>query len=229
MFNKKCPRCNRKKEKDFDFCPYCGLDFRQSNRAKKEQDFGLLGSDDFDNFQAMPNMNIKMPFGMDGMFNSLLKEVDKQFREMDKEMSKERTDMEKVKKPNMNSISISISTASGKKPEIRVSTSGPGFETSQFKEADIKNELSDEKAKALAKLPKKEAEASVRRLSNKIIYELSLPGVSNIKDIIINKLENSVEIKAFSKDKAYFKLIPINLPILDYKLKDSKLVLEFKS
>lgn len=226
MFSKKCPRCNRKKEKDFDFCPYCGLDYRGEKRASKERDFGLLGQDD--NFSQMPAMNMKMPFGMDGLFNSLLKEVDKQFRELDREMTKEKP---VERKKDVNSISISISTATGKKPEIKIMTSGPEFQSmgKEIKEMKIKNNLSDEDAKKLAKLPKREAETQVRRLSNKIIYELDLPGVKELKDIIVNKLENSVEVKAFSKDRAYFKLIPVNLPITDYKLKDSKLVIEFSA
>jgi len=38
--------------------------------------------------------------------------------------------------------------------------------------------------------------------------------------------ENSIEIKAFSKDKAYFKFLPIALPLLGYKLLKEKLILE---
>ena len=49
------------------------------------------------------------------------------------------------------------------------------------------------------------------------------------KDIIINKLENSVEIKAFSKDRVYVKLIPLGLPLLSYNFKDELLTLEFKA
>ena len=47
-----------------------------------------------------------------------------------------------------------------------------------------------------------------------------------MKDVIINKLENSIEIKAFTKEKVYVKLLPVNLPVLNYKLKDGKLILE---
>jgi hypothetical protein len=65
-------------------------------------------------------------------------------------------------------------------------------------------------------------------LTNKIVYEIDLPGVTNVKDVIINRLENSIEVKAFAKDKAYFKLIPLSLPIERYHLKEGKLVLELK-
>jgi hypothetical protein len=63
-------------------------------------------------------------------------------------------------------------------------------------------------------------------MTNKIIYEVDLPGVKNEKDIIITKLENSIEIKAFTKDTAYLKLIPISLPIKNYFLEKNKLILE---
>ena len=40
------------------------------------------------------------------------------------------------------------------------------------------------------------------------------------------KLENSIEIKALAKNKAYVKRIPINLPIINYDFSKEKLVLE---
>lgn len=223
MFGKKCPRCERKISKDFDFCPHCGMDFRIEKKIEKERDFGMLGEED-SNFS---DLGIRMPLGFNTLFNSLLKQIDKEFREMDKQMIKD----ESIKKIKPNSgISISISTSTGKQPEIKVRGFGPEFkDIEEVKEARIQvPEISDEKAKEFSKLPKKEAETKVRRLSNKIIYEVDLPGVKNLKDIIINKLENSIEIKAFSKNTAYFKLIPLNLPILNYKLKDEKLILELK-
>ena len=55
-----------------------------------------------------------------------------------------------------------------------------------------------------------------------------MPGVTNLKDIMINKLQNSIEIRAFAKDKAYFKLIPVALAIKKYGLEHEKLILELK-
>jgi len=56
-----------------------------------------------------------------------------------------------------------------------------------------------------------------------------MPGVKSIKDVSVNQLENSIEIKAVAKDNSYFKLIPINLPVLDYELSEEKLVLELEA
>ena len=44
----------------------------------------------------------------------------------------------------------------------------------------------------------------------------------------INKLNNSIEVKAFSDNNVYFKLIPVSLPIERYYLKEGKLVIELK-
>lgn len=225
MFGKKCIRCGRKKSTDFEFCPYCGNDFRVEKRAAKEKNYGFLGKDDFvDSFRAPLNINSLFNSKLfdSGLFNSLFKQVEKQIRDIDQDMK-----MPKEKMKDMSGISISISMDQGKKPDIRINRLGNMQEI--LKEKKIpKQKLSDEKAKKLAKLPKKEAKTEVRRLSNKIIYELEFPGVRSLKDVVINKLENSIEIKAFAKDTVYFKLLPLNLPILNYKLKDEKLILELK-
>jgi len=215
MFKKKCSKCGKKINKNYDFCPYCGNSF--FSPEKEEKDYGLLGKKDIEGFD-----DIKMPFGFNFLTKKLFKELDKQLREGDinEEMFKER-------KPMGTSISISFSSSDGQ-PKIKVKEYG---KNRKVKKLEAKKSLPnlqniERLPKKYSKLPKKEAETKVRRLSNKIVYEINLPGVNSIKDILINKLENSIEIKAFSKDKAYFKLLPINLDILNYNLKDEKLILE---
>ena len=214
MFSKKCPRCSRKISKDYDFCPHCGNNFRFERMMKNEKDYGLLGKDDLST-PGFPAGGMNLPPGFNNLFNSLLKEVEKQFREADKNIPRKNIRPE-------NSISISIATSTGKQPEIRIS--GPVKKQKEIR--IVQPEISEEDAKKLSKLPKKEAETKVRRMSNKLIYELDVPGVKSLKDVIINKLENSIEIKAFSEDKVYFKLLPVKLPITDYKLKSGKIIIE---
>ena len=93
----------------------------------------------------------------------------------------------------------------------------------------VSKTLTEEKRKTLLSLPEKEPKTSVRRLSNKILYEMEVPGVSSIDDISINQLENSIEVKALSSKKAYKKLIPMSLPIRHYFLTKGKLTLELDS
>lgn len=230
FIKKKCPRCERKISKDYDFCPYCSHDFRYEKSRNNERDFGLLGKED--SITSMPNFGGAMPFNLNEifnskMFNNLFQEFDKQFCEFDKNPAKKSKQNNNMKK---SGISISISMADGKNPDIKISGMGPDFNNLKQevkKEKKIpKSELTDEQARKIAKLPKKEAKTEVRRLSNKIVYEIYLPGIKNLKDVLISKLENSIEIKAFSKENAYFKMIPINLPIINYKLEDEKLILE---
>lgn len=210
MFKRKlkCPRCNRKIEKDFRFCPYCGT----SLEIEKEPE-SLL--DAIDEEFEIPSL-FRFPF------KRLFKQIDEQLKAFDKALSEG-----KMPKKYSSGISISISSVPGKEPVIKIKRFGPKGkeEVIKPKVEEIKR-ISEEEAEKLAKLPRAEPETTVRRLTDKIVYEISLPGVKNKKDVIINRLENSIEIKAFSKDKAYFKLIPISLPIKRYYLKNEKLFLE---
>jgi HSP20 family molecular chaperone IbpA len=89
--------------------------------------------------------------------------------------------------------------------------------------------IDKEKIKKLSKLPKEEPLSRIRRLSGRIIYELAVPGVDDINDIIINRLENSIQIKAISPKKVYSKTLNINLPIIGYQLAKGNLILELQS
>jgi len=249
MFGKRCARCGRKIGKEFSFCPFCGTP--SHNKKNEERNYGLLGKDDFTESFPQPGV-VRMPFGFNMILNSLLKEADKQFREFDRQLGKDagkmkinnrigrRIDEKGLRIPfnGAGGISISISTESGKKPSIKVKSFGNAPEFNEM-EREIRQdmpgkkiekiaEISEEKARKISKLPREEAETKVRRLSNKIFYEISIPGVKSMKDVIINRLENSIEIKAFSKDKVFFKLFPISLPIIRHRLKDEKLILELK-
>lgn len=227
MFKKKaCKRCGKKSDKDFSYCPHCGSYI--GDREKEERNYGFLGKRDIENFDMD---GIKLPFGFNTVFKKLMREMDHQFKELDKELGKEK--MRKVATgPSIKKSGISINISSGAgKPVIKVRSFGnaPKFKEMerQIRPASKKMPvISEEKAKKLAKLPRQEAESKVRRLSGKLIYEIDLPDVKSIKDVIVNQLENSIEVKAFSKDKAYFKFLPVNFPLLDYRLSKGKLILE---
>ncbi|MEM2956308.1 MAG: hypothetical protein QW041_01915 [Candidatus Pacearchaeota archaeon] len=209
--NKICPQCGKKTSKKHYFCPFCGYSFRE-----KENFFE-------------PSFRIGFPFNT--IFKQLEKQIEKQFRELDEQMP---TFAEEEKKPKVmtEGISISISSVNGQ-PIIKVRTIGDKKEIRKenekeaIKEGFQKKNLSEKQLEKLSKLPKEEPSTSVRRLADRIIYEIDMPGVEK-ENIIISRLQNSIEIKAFTKDKAFFKLIPISLPILKSHLKDGKLILELK-
>lgn len=214
-------RCGKKVNKDYTFCPFCG-----SQLKERAQPDNLLDSIDG-----------QIPFMFRFPFKKLVKEIEQQLVAMDKEMGKEMKEG-KSEKISVNpgnitqGLSISINSANGA-PVIKVKQFGPDG----MKEATDKKEKEhdgiktltksdQEKLEKFSKLPRHEPQTTVRRLSDRIIYEIELPGIKNKQNIIINRLENSIEIKAFAKDKAYFKLIPFGLPIKKHYLENEKLVLE---
>jgi HSP20 family molecular chaperone IbpA len=217
MFKKRvCKKCGEKVSREYDFCPYCG------NRLTEEKDWGMLGrNDSFDSINEL-----KLPRGFNMLINGLMKNIDKQFRQLDKEMGEERK-----MSPRRGGISISISTSSNQPNGIKFNSIDNSPENKKKEEIRKKDKNSDflrKDLKNFSKLPREEPSTNIRRLSDGLIYEIKIPGVNSVKDISINKLENSIEIKAVSKDKAYFKLIPINMPIKDYNLEKGKLILELE-
>jgi hypothetical protein len=214
MFKKKkCPNCKSGIESRFDFCPYCGTQI-------SGEDYGLLGKNDFTSIEN----ELKMPMGLNSLINSMMKNMSKEFNQMNSDMQKE--NKPKTAK-NDNKISISISTFGGGPP--RISVNGMGNEKPKVQKIVEKKKgdtFTKERIKKFSGLEKVEPKTNVRRFANKVIYELEMPDVNDIDDVSILKLENSIEIKAVGEKKAYKKIIPINFPITDYGLSEGKLILE---
>ena len=218
MFNKKkCGKCGEKISNDYNFCPYCRTPIEDH---PDRDEWGLLGKND----SAVEE--ISLPLGFNHLFSSLIKNMNNQFKEIETQTKNQQ------KRPEVKrgGISISISTSGNRPPEIKVTSFG---NVPDFKEREKKIErkanalkLPVSDAKKFSGMPKKEPETNVRRLSNKVVYEINMPGVKSTEDISIIQLENSIEIKALAKDKVFHKILPINLPISDYNLSKGKLVLE---
>ena len=54
-----------------------------------------------------------------------------------------------------------------------------------------------------------EPEVKIKKTGNEIYVEVILPDVNSIEDIFIRRFEESMEIRAYSGKKMYFKVIPI--------------------
>lgn len=202
MFGRpKCKRCSQKVSKKYYYCPYCGTDLKGDAERSFE-----------------PMFNLGFPFNM------LVKQIEKQFQEIDSHLG---NDLDKALLDS-GGISINIDTSSGQ-PTIRIKTNSDQKEAKEKPARDITKigEISEDKLHKFSNLPKEEPSTKVRRFSNKLVYELNLPGVKS-ENLVISKRENSIEIKAFADNKAFFKLIPISLPILKSDLKDGLLTLELK-
>ncbi|MCL5018280.1 MAG: hypothetical protein M1416_00735 [Candidatus Pacearchaeota archaeon] len=220
MFKKnKCNKCKKSIEDKYSFCPYCGSKIDDRNN----DDWGMLGKDD--NF--MSSSDIMLPAGLNSIFNSLIKNLSKEMdSQLKNDLFKESKEPRKIKK---DGISISISTFGNGPPKIKVTQLGNNQKIAEKEEKTKKfksNLFTKEKTKEFSALPREEPKTDVRRFSDKIVYELEMPGVKSTEDVSVVKLENSIEIKAIGKKKAYTKIIPINLPIKDYTLSNGKLILE---
>ncbi len=216
MFKKKkCKKCGKKIDEKFSFCPNCGNRINSEN----DEDFGMLGKNDF-----MPLADeIKLPFGFNAIFNSLMKNLSREFEEQ----LKGNIPQGQPKNLKKDGISISISTFGNGAPKIKVSPMGnQRIESEKTAEKIKKNNFTKEKIKKFSELKREEPKTNIRRLSNKLVYEIEMPGVKTIEDVSISQLENSIEIKAIGEKKAYAKIIPINLPIKNYDLSEGKLILE---
>ncbi|MBX4196262.1 zinc ribbon domain-containing protein [Candidatus Pacearchaeota archaeon] len=200
----KCEQCSSHVEDTFSFCPYCG-----SNLVNKEADmreFGMLGKTDVIDEDTTPNM-----FGgfsitekiIGSLVNNLAKNLDKQLRDMDK--------------PEIRSLPNGI----------KIKINGP-LQPAE-KKSPPQKEITSQQLERMSSLPRATAKtASVRRLSDKVVYELSTPGVESSQDIFVSKLEQGYEIKAIGAKKIYTKSIPISLPLKKCTADKNKVLVEFK-
>lgn len=215
---KECKKCGMKVNGKYEFCPYCGNLLIENF---KEEDWGMLGKNDFFEEQKQ----FANPFSGKGILGKMLGSAIKMF---EKELQKEMRTSNFQPKTNFKLIingkevdpkNIKVSRQIIEKPIVKKSK----------KQIKMPSNFSKENLKKFSSLPREEPLTNIRRLSNKVIYEIDLPGIKSTKDISIIKFESSIEIKAIAKNKAYFKLITINLPIINYNLSEEKLVLELEA
>jgi hypothetical protein len=201
MLKKKCSSCDKKASSRFDFCPHCGDPF---NGSRDSNEFGLLGDEDSGDVEE----DVKLPFGMEKMVNSLVKQLEKQ--------------MDQGNFANGNvPKGFKIHVSAGKPQNNQVMTEAPRrnppIQEISTKEMDRRN-----------KLPRVEIDSKMKRLADRIIYEMNTPGVESKGDVVLGELATGLEIRAYSKDKCYVKFIPLKVEVIGYYLKDETLFVELK-
>lgn len=211
MFKRKnCRNCGERLKESYEFCPSCGTHIKTN--SKKE--YGMLGKNDFIKEQEMPSIFRGISGGI------LNKMIGSTMKMLEKEMTKETGDLNKLQKIPRSNIRLMINGR-----EIT-----PNFKEVKKPDKTPKKILpinfSPENLKKFQKLNKKEPKTQIRRLGDKVNYELEVPGVNSINDISITRLENGIEIRAIAKNKAYSKIINVNLPLIKYMLLKDKLLLE---
>lgn len=209
----KCDNCKSNINEDFSYCPYCGnILFDPHQRSK---DLGMLGKTDTLNDpafkQKIAENNLTITDKMIGaIFNSLVKNLDQQMNQSNRPMQ------------NPGNIKIKIGIANPNKMQKQNPKKTTKHDFSH-------NSISKEQLDKISKLPKTNAKTDMKRLGDKIIYDLHAPGIESIKDIFISKLESGYEIRALAKNKVYVNSLPVNLPIHSFTLTTEKLSIEFSN
>jgi hypothetical protein len=224
MFKKKCTRCKTKIKRGYDFCPSCGNNLKSDH---DREDYGILGKNDMIE-EGIPIFGGETV--MDKMFEGAFKMAEKMLEKQMKNFSEEMQNQAKTMNQRGIPPGMDVQFFVNGKRVFSNQAQGPGNQKIRKQQPiKIENTITEEKAKTIATLPKKEAVSKVRRLSGKIIFELEVPGVKDISDVLINQLENSIEVKAISEKQVYHKTLNINLPILKYGLTEGNLILELQA
>lgn len=213
MFKKKCHSCREKVERKFKYCPWCGVSLK---KKKKEDDFGMLG--ETDEIQMQQSLNdLQLPFGFNGIIGSLMKQIEKEMSNIDFG--------EDASRPK--GFKIQIST--GANPQIGQKKVQPVSQTKTVRSVESFNDkVSEEELERRRKLKEVAAKSTIRRLPEGLIYEIEAPGVEAKKDITLTKLEQNLELKAYSDDKCYVKKLPLKVEILGMAIKNGKIFLRLK-
>ena len=219
MFKRKCPNCEKKVSRNFDFCPYCSIPL------KDKKDYGLLGKHDglengFERIMSKP-LGISDSI-IDKMLGGAMRMLRKELEEMSRETVRTRPARKTKFQLYINGRKIPIS-------EDMYENSPQQNTKRQRLRENKKSEISEETIAKAANLPRKETQTRLTRTANKIIYELNAPGLESLDNILINKLEESLEIKIYTNKAVYYKNLPIKLPLARYYTKEQKLFLEFKA
>ncbi len=215
MFNKKsCKKCKKEIKKDYEFCPYCGTSLDNSNT------WGMLGKNDNANQNPFTEIGLGGGF-LNKMLGSAMKMLE---NEMQKEMKNKQTPQQNTKvQLYINGQKIPVGNKN-----IKIIKKSQNKPQKEKKEAIVKM-FSTENQKKFANLPRTNPETNVRRLSDRVIYEINLPGIDSIEDVSIRNLQNSIEIKAISKETSYYKVLSIGFPIIDFYMDKNKLILELEA
>jgi HSP20 family molecular chaperone IbpA len=221
----KCPKCGKELEKAYRFCPFCG-----ARTARRRSIFDLF----------FPRFGKEMSL------------MEKQMRQMERQF--EALDIRPLfRQPGRGrGFTIKIVRRGGEEPKVSVQTFGDVNQEELRKQVreqmrlgkPVKIALRPARPAARPKpaparpapprelpVPKmtEEPKTEARRTDSRVVVDMRIPGVKSEKDIQIQELEESVEVKAMAGDKAYFKILtkPARTRLVKKSLKNGKLVLEF--
>jgi len=89
--------------------------------------------------------------------------------------------------------------------------------------------LTEKQLKKMANLPRATAKTSVKRIGDRVVYELSTPGLESKEDVFVSKIESGYEVKVIGNKKVYVNSLPLNLPLRKLSILKNKLLVEFNN
>lgn len=130
------------------------------------------------------------------------------------------SNMEQNVQSPRNAITIRIDSNGFRNPRVNL-----------YPQPKQKKDINDAKRTEPKKLTGKviEPDVKVKRLSNEIMFKIPLPDVKSEKNVELNRLTDSLEVRAFARDKGYFKIlnVPRNHKLIDKSLDNGTLNLKF--
>ncbi len=227
MFKKKkCSKCSRNIEKKFDFCPYC------ANPLYNPEDYGLLGiNDEIGSINPLAGSTGGSFF--EKLIGNAMKMIQKEISELDRQEQQMRknpdTDSNFQLYINGRKVNLPANLSGMQINRMPVGQNTESIQKQPRARANSAPKISDETLKHSAKLPRKEPKTKLTRFKDKVVYELDIPGLNSLDKVLVNRLENSIEIKAFTEKAVYTKTLPVKLQLMQYSIKEDKLFLEFKA
>ncbi|MFQ6136559.1 MAG: zinc ribbon domain-containing protein [Candidatus Hydrothermarchaeales archaeon] len=216
-----CRNCGNEVDEDWKFCPHCGIDLHEKRALSRT---GFL---EFPNIEGLFDDVVKGIEEMSSLFGR--REFRRDF-EKERHMFKDFFDLPQ----GIGGISVRISSTDDKEPKFDIKTfgnlSGHENEIKEWFGIPVEGGEEIEEPKIIRKPPKvtEEPETKMRRIGGKLEVKVKVPGVKSEDDIDVRKLEESIEIRAYAGDKAYFTLfsVPPRARILSKKLENEELTLE---
>lgn len=204
----KCDSCSKYINETYNFCPHCGISY--IDPAEEIRDFGMLGKND-ENLDI--NETASASSGItDKIISSVMQSIIKNM------VSQIGNPQKKLNQPEIQSF------PNGIKIKIGLPTPAKKAQKKVVKQAQT---LTEEQMNKMSTLPRATAKTNVRRLPDKVLYEISAPGIQSPEDIFISKTESGYEVKAIGKTKIYTNNLPINLPLKGYSIHEKSLLFEF--
>ncbi|MFQ5975739.1 MAG: zinc ribbon domain-containing protein [Candidatus Hydrothermarchaeales archaeon] len=220
-----CHNCGSKVGEKWMYCPRCGAQIDSRDEFIKPS------------FVEFPD------------FGSLLEDIVKGIDEMTNLFGKKRDekDFKKVRRDfrdlfnlplGVGGVSVRISSTDTKEPRVDIKTFGNLRGHEEYLKNLLGIHMGEEKAvdepEERVLIPKKppkvteEPKTTISRTDGRLEFRINVPGVKSETDINVRQIQESIEVRAYIGDKAYFTLfsIPPSSKICSKRLQNEVIIIE---